>query len=162
VLETSQAASGRKVLAQTSADPTGGRYPVCVCEFFYATNVAVSVKFKSISGKVDQAGGVVLRYHDANNYYLARANALEDNVRFYKVQGGKRVQLASIDTKVTGGAWHKLSLRAHGNHFTVTFDDKSFEADDSTFPGSGLGGVWTKADSVTWFDDLMIEGYDPR
>jgi hypothetical protein len=161
VLEAN-APGGRKVLAQTSTDPAGRRYPVCVSDSAWARNMAVSVKFKAISGKVDQAGGVVVRYRDANNYYVARANALENNVRFYKVQDGNRVQLATLDTKVTGGAWHKLSLRAHAAHFTVIFDNEQFEADDATFPGPGMGGVWTKADSVTYFDDLKIEGYDPK
>jgi hypothetical protein len=158
----SNAAGGRKVLAQTSADPNGRRYPVCVSDAVWARDMAVSVKFKAISGKVDQAGGVVVRYRDANNYYIARANALENNVRFYKVQEGNRIQLAGLDAKVTGGVWHKLSLRTHGKHFTVIFDDTQFEAYDATFPGPGMGGLWTKADSVTYFDDLKIEGYDPK
>jgi hypothetical protein len=161
VVESNQAAGGRRVLAQISDDPTGGRFPVCVNTQLMARDLAVTVKFLAISGKVDQAGGVVVRYRDANNYYVARANVLEDNVRFYKVQDGKRTQLAGLDTKVAAGAWHKLSLRVHGKHFTVSFDGKSLEADDATFATGGFGGLWTKADSVTYFDDLTIEGYDP-
>ena len=125
--------------------------------------VDASVKFKPVSGKVDQSGGLVLRYKDANNYYIARANALEDNVRLYKVEGGKRKQFADKDIKVAGGVWHSLKLEAKGTHFKVSMDDKLlFEADDETFKEAGKVGLWTKADSVTLFDDFTVESADGK
>jgi glycosyl hydrolase family 59 (putative galactocerebrosidase) len=161
--EEAGAPSGKKVLAQTSADETGNRFPLCVLDSFSGRDVAVTVRFKPVSGNVDQAGGLVLRYKDANNYYVARANALEDNVRFYKVEAGKRKQLGGTETKVAGGQWHRLKLEAKGAHFKVSMDDKLlFEADDETFKEAGKVGMWTKADSVTLFDDFTVESSDPK
>jgi hypothetical protein len=160
VLEDKGPPSGLRVLAQIGADATGNRYPLCVRKSPAARDVEAGVRFKAVSGKVDQAGGVVVRYQDRDNYYVARANALENNVRFYKVQGGKRTQLAGLDAPVSGGAWHELKLKAVGARFVITFDGRSFQADDATFGGAGLVGVWTKADSVTYFDDLRIEVLD--
>ena len=160
VVVVDPASGSKKVLAQTSSDATKYRFPVCVYERLVARDVAVSVRFKAISGKVDQAGGVVVRYQDKDNYYIVRANALEDNVRLYKVEQGKRIQIAGLDTKVTPGQWHTLSLAAHGNHLVATFDGQRFEADDATFSRFGLAGLWTKADSVTYFDDLKIASHD--
>jgi hypothetical protein len=163
IKEEAGAPSGKKVLAQTSADETSNRFPLCILDSFSGKDVAVSVKFKPVSGKVDQSGGLVLRYKDANNYYIVRANALEDNVRLYKVEGGKRKQFAGIDTKVAGGQWHGLKLEVKGKHFKVSMDDKLlFEADDETFKEAGKVGLWTKADSVTSFDDLTVEGADGK
>jgi hypothetical protein len=115
----------------------------------------VEVKFKPVSGKEDQAGGVVWRAKDANNYYLARANALEDNVTIYHTIGGRRVSFKSIGTKVASGAWHTLRVDFKSNQFAVTFDgQKVIEASDGSFTDAGKVGVWTKADSVTLFDDF--------
>jgi len=161
--EEAGAPSGKKVLAQTSADETGNRFPHCVRDDVSAKDVAVSVKFKPVSGKGDQSGGVVLRYKDAKNYYIARANALEDNVRLYKVVGGNRRQFANANAKVAPGQWHSLKLEVKGTHFKVTFNGKLlFEADDDTFKDAGKAGLWTKADSVTLFDDLALESADPK
>ena len=162
VLEDPTAPSGKRVLAQTSRDETDYRFPICVFDGISAKDVEVGVRFKTVSGKVDQAAGVIVRYKDKDNYYVVRANALEDNVRFYKVESGKRSQLAGINTKVSPGQWHELKLTAKGTHFTVTFEGKGVEADDSTFPDAGKAGLWTKADSVTHFDNLKIESYDKR
>jgi len=157
------APSGGKVLAQTSIDKTDYRFPLCVYDKFTATDVEVSVKFKAVSGKVDQAAGLVARFRDKDNYYITRANALENNVRLYKVVGGSRKQFAGTKMKVSSGEWHTLKLEVKGKHFEVFFDDKLlFEADDDTFKGAGKVGLWTKADSVTYFDDLKIESYDPQ
>ncbi len=162
VQEDATAPTGKKVLAQTSSDATDYRFPLCVYDEVSAKNVAVSVQFKSVSGKVDEAGGVILRYQDKDNYYVARANALEDNVRLYKVQHGKRSEIAGISTKVSPGVWHTLEMEANGTHFVVTFDDKWFEANDRTFQEAGKVGLWTKADSVTYFGNLKIRSYDGR
>jgi hypothetical protein len=163
IREDSTAPSGGKVLAQTSTDKTDYRFPLCVYDEFTAKDVEVSVKFKAVSGKVDQAAGLVARFRDKDNYYITRANALENNVRLYKVAGGSRKQFAGTKMKVPSGEWHTLKLEVKGKHFEVFFDDKLlFEADDDTFKGAGKVGLWTKADSVTYFDDLKIESYDTQ
>jgi hypothetical protein len=130
-------------------------FPVCFKNDTSVKDGFVEVKFKPIAGKEDQAGGVIWRVQDANNYYISRANALEDNVTIYHTVNGKRVAFKSINTKVTSGVWHTLRVAFQGNKFTVTFDgNKVIEASDDTFKNTGKVGVWTKADSVTAFDDF--------
>jgi hypothetical protein len=123
----------------------------------------LSVMCKPVAGKVDQACGLVFRYGDENNYYVARANALEDNVRFYHVLAGKRHELASWTGRVTSGIWHELRVDATGDRFQVFWDDqKVIESRDKTFMQSGKIRVWTKADSVTYFDDLSVEAKEGK
>ena len=111
-----------------------------------------------MSGKVDQACGLVFRYRDENNYYLTRANALEDNVRLYHVVNGRRRQFAGWNGKVAGQTWHTLAVEARGNRFQVHFDGNPvIDAQDDTFQEAGKVGVWTKADSVTHFDALSVK-----
>jgi hypothetical protein len=158
VKEDTSAPTGGQVLAQTSTDQTDYRFPLCVYDPFTAKDVEVSVKFKAVAGKVDQAAGLMVRFQDKDNYYITRANALENNVRLYKVVGGSRKQFAGSKAKVSSGVWHTLKLEVKGKHFAVFFDDKLlFEADDDTFKDAGKVGLWTKADSVTYFDDLTIK-----
>ena len=130
-------------------------YPVA---FKNETNLKdgfVEVKFKPVSGKEDQAGGVVWRVKDADNYYIARANALEDNVRIYHFVNGKRTQLKGVSQKVASGQWHTLRVEFNGSVAKVFFDGKHlFDAADATLQDAGQVGVWTKADSVTLFDDF--------
>jgi hypothetical protein len=117
--------------------------------------VSVSVRCKPVSGRVDQACGIVWRYRDENNYYLARANALEDNVRFYYVENGRRREVKGWRGKVSSGVWHQLRADMRGDHVDVYFDgSKIIDARDSRFSAPGKVGVWTKADSHTLFDDL--------
>ena len=130
-------------------------YPVALKNDTALKDGFVEVKFKPVAGREDQAGGVVWRAKDANNYYIARANALEDNVTIYHTIGGRRVAFKSIDTKVAPGVWHTLRVDFHGSQFVVTFDaQKVIEAGDGGFKDAGKVGVWTKADSVTLFDDF--------
>jgi hypothetical protein len=130
-------------------------FPIC---FKNDTNIKdgfVGVKFKPVAGKEDQAVGVIWRLQDANNYYIARANALENNVTIYHTIKGKRTEKKRTNMKVASGAWHTLSVDFSGSHFIVTFDGKkAIEWDDETFKDAGKVGVWTKADSVTEFDDF--------
>jgi hypothetical protein len=152
------APSGGNVLAQTDADTTDFRFPVAVADAPAAADVTVSVKCKPISGKVDQACGLVVRYQDPKNYYVTRANALEGNVRFYYVKDGKRQQLASWKGKVARNKWHAYKLEAKGEQFVVTFDGKKvLDVKDKTFAQAGKVGLWTKADSVSYFDDFTVE-----
>ncbi len=158
VVEDFTAPSGGKVLAQTSTDKTSVRFPLCVYDGFTASDVTVSVSFKPVSGTVDQAAGLVARYRDKDNYYVVRANALENNVRLYKVERGNRKQFAGANVKVPSGEWQTLALEVKGTHFRVLFNDALlFEADDATFKNAGKVGLWTKADSVTYFDDLRVK-----
>jgi hypothetical protein len=117
----------------------------------------VTVRFKAVAGKVDRAAGIAVRLADPNDYYVARANALEDNVNFYRVVKGVRSEIEGARVKVTSNAWHTLGIRAEGDKFTVTFDgSKLFTASDRTFSAAGKVALWTKADSVTHFDVLTI------
>ena len=96
---------------------------------------------------------------DANNYYVSRANALEDNVTIYHTVNGRRVAFKNFNTKVASGVWHTLRVEFHGSSFSVTFDgNKVIEATDTTFANAGKVGVWTKADSVILFDDFTYGG----
>jgi len=161
IQEDPTAMNAGKVLAQTSTDKTDYRFPLCVYDKLTGKDVTVSVRFRAVSGEVDQAAGLVARLQDKDNYYVVRANALEDNVRLYKVVEGSRKQFAGTKAKVSSGDWHTLKLAVKGRHFQVFFDDKLlFEADDETFKNAGRVGLWTKADSVTYFSDLKIENGD--
>lgn len=136
-----------------------GKFPYCVKKDVSIKDGSVEVKFKPVSGKEDQAGGLIWRYKDGDNYYIARANALEDNVTIYHTVNGSRSSFKSVDTKVTTNEWHTLKIEFKDNKFTVSFDGKVvIEATDDTFKEAGAVGVWTKADSVTLFDDFKYEG----
>ncbi|HAF02373.1 MAG TPA: hypothetical protein DCO65_06010 [Spartobacteria bacterium] len=131
-------------------------FPVCIKNDSNLKDGFVEVKFKPIAGKEDQAGGVIWRVRDANNYYIARANALEDNVTIYHTINGKRVAFKNINTKVTASVWHTLRVEFQGNKFVVIFDgNKVIDATDESFANAGKVGVWTKADSVTEFDNFV-------
>ena len=160
-----QAEGTNNYLAQTTADATRSRFPVAVAADVSAADVDVSVRFKPVSGRVDRAAGLVWRYQDEDNYYLVRANALEDNVVVYKVERGRRVDLPvkgagrtyGQSAKVPAGQWSTLRIVATGPLFEVWFNGaKLYEVEDTTFATAGRVGVWTKADSVTQFDDLTI------
>lgn len=155
VQAAADAKSKPNVLVQLDADATDFRFPVAVVDASSFKDVKLSVSCKPISGSVDQACGLVFRFKDAKNYYLTRANALEGNVRLYHVKDGNRVQFASWSGNVATKVWHKLAVEAKGDRFVVSFDDqKILDAKDSTFTEAGKVGLWTKADSVTQFDDL--------
>lgn len=147
-----------KVLAQVDADDTDYRFAVAVLNEPVLRDVRVRVRCKQVSGKVDQACGVVFRYQDENNFFITRANALENNVRLYFVKDGSRKQIASWSGTVKSGAWHDYQVEARGDHIEVTWDGaKILDQHDGTFAGPGRAGLWTKADSVTYFDDFKVE-----
>ena len=160
-----QAEGSNKYLVQTDADSTRARVPVAVLSDVSAADVDRSVRFKPVSGRIDQAAGLVWRYRDENNYYIVRANALEDNVVLYKVQSGRRTDLPvkgegrtyGKKTEVPAGQWSTLRVVAAGPVFEVYLNGaKLYEVEDRTFTEAGKVGVWTKADSVTQFDDLTV------
>jgi hypothetical protein len=156
VLEDASVPSG-KVLAQTSTDQTDYRFPLAIYDGVTAKDVEVSVRFKAVAGRIDRAGGIAVRLTDADNYYVLRANALEDNVNFYHVVQGSRREVRGVSTKVASDHWHELSLKALGDQFTVGFDGTTlFNVVDRTIGNAGKVALWTKADSVTRFDNLII------
>jgi len=153
----SAAPSRPNVLAQVDADGTDDRFPVAVADGVFLRNLRLSVRCKPVSGQVDQACGLVFRYVDENNYYVTRANALENNIRLYYVREGRRRQIASFSGRVTAGVWHKYAVEVRGDRIKVFWDGRQvIEKRDATFPGAGRVGVWTKADSVSYFDDLAV------
>jgi hypothetical protein len=161
VLEDPSAPAGGKVLAETSQDRTSGRFPLVILDGFEARDVAASVHFRPISGKVDQAAGLMVRVRDSRNYYIARANALENNVRLYRVVDGRRTQFAGVDVPVPRDRWQSLGLRIEGDRLSVTLDGRElFTATDRTFRGPGRVGLWTKADSLTHFDNLEVQALE--
>jgi hypothetical protein len=153
------------VLAQISTDKTGYRFPLAIADDGSFRDLDLSVRFKTISGNEDQAAGLVWRLKDANNYYIVRANALENNVVLYKVENGKRTDLPlkgegrtyGKKTNVPKAQWSELRVVAAGNLFEVFLNgNKLYEVEDNTFAEAGKVGLWTKADSVTYFDDLRV------
>jgi len=158
LVEDPTAPAGPKVVAETSGDRTSNRFPLLVFDGVAARDVQVTVAFKPVSGRVDQAAGLVVRLKDADNYYIARANALEGNVRLYKVVGGQRSQFAGKDLGIPRGRWQTLGLGIQGDRLEVKLNGEVlFAARDQTFKDAGKVGLWTKADSVTYFDGLRIE-----
>ncbi len=163
VVEDPTASQG-KAIAQVNTDATDYRFPLAIYEPIHAEDLEASVRFKAISGEGDRAGGLAVRVRDADNYYVVRANALEDNVRLYRVVKGDRQQLASATVKVSSGAWHTLALRIEGDQMSASFNgkllvtrtDQSF-AGHQSFAGPGRVALWTKADSVTHFEQLKIK-----
>jgi hypothetical protein len=134
-------------------------YPVCIKDDTNIKDGSVEVKFKAISGREDQAGGVIWRAKDANNYYVARANALENNVTIYHTINGRRTEKKRANMKVPTNQWHTLQVEFQGSHFVVRLNGTDALAwDDETFKEAGKVGVWTKADSVTLFDDFSYSG----
>jgi hypothetical protein len=167
VREDQNAPSGKRALVQTSTDTTNTRFPLCIYDAVSAADVTLSVKYKTISGKIDQAAGLVWRYQNPANYYIVRANALEGNVVLYKVENGERSDIDPIGSglftygkkaPVTPAHWQQLKVEVRGSRFQVYLDAVHlFDVEDTTFKAAGKVGLWTKADSVTAFDDLVIE-----
>jgi hypothetical protein len=156
VVEDVTASQGRAI-AQISTDRTDYRFPLAIYEPFTGKNLEVKLRFKAVAGIVDEAGGIAIRLSTPDDYYVVRANALEDNIRFYRVVKGRREQLATANTKVSAKEWHGLALRAEGEQFTVSFDGKVlFTVTDKTLADPGKVALWTKADSVTHFDAIEI------
>ncbi len=159
--------NGNKVLAQLSSDNPSYHFNVVVYDGLELTNPELEVRFKGVAGKTDQGGGFVWRFTDFDNYYIVRANPLEDNVVLYKVEKGKRTDLPLVGQGRTygmkveplGNDWNTLKLTVQDDLFTVWLNGKKlYEVRDTTFTGAGKIGLWTKADAVTWFDDLHVQG----
>lgn len=171
VREDAGAPSGARVLVQASDDATRARFPLAVYDKTAFSDGTIAVRFKAISGEVDQAAGIVWRYRDPENYYVVRANALESNVVLYKVEKGKRTDLDPVgsgllaygkEAPVKSGAWQELRVEVKGDLFRVFLDGAHlFDVRDETFERGGKVALWTKADSVTAFDDFAIAPAPP-
>ena len=146
------------VLAQVSNDPTGGRFPLAILDNMSLRDGDVSVRIKPVAGREDQGGGLVWRYRDANNYYLATANALDKNVALYKVENGRQLALApGVKHDIPSNGWSILKVSVRGNRFQVYLDHRRIlQGWDNTFAAAGKVGLWTEADSVTYFDDFRV------
>ena len=151
-IETDSTAPSKPNVLKQSGNAT---FPVCIKDDTNLKDGFVEVKFKPVSGKEDQAGGVVWRWKDRDSYYVARANALENNVSLYYTQNGRRVTLKYVDAPVARNAWHTLRVEFSAKKIRVILDGKPrIEMEDDHIAGAGAVGVWTKADSVTLFDDF--------
>jgi hypothetical protein len=145
------------VLAQMAESPSS-LFNLCVAVDTNYKDVQVQVAFKAVRGREDQGGGIVWRYQDASNYYLARMNPLEDNYRVYKVVAGKRIQLATKEgLKVPAGEWHTLRIKMKGDHIECFLDGtKELDVKDSTITHAGKVGLWSKADAQSYFDAFEV------
>ena len=168
IVRDESAPSPPYVLAQLSQDRTAGRFPLAIWDRIVILDGSVSVAFKTVDGVVDQAAGMVWRYQDPNNYYIVRANALENNVVLYKVENGVRASIApkglpsrsyGVKHDIPRGQWNTLRIDFHGGSFVAFFNnERLFETEDQTFAKPGKTGLWTKADSVTYFDEFTVNG----
>lgn len=160
VVRIEKGADKNHVLVQESPDPTDYRFPIAVLKEGVYKDVTLSVRARPLSGEVDQAFGLVWRYKDANNYYITRCNADEDNCTIYHTVNGRRRAFLNQSVKVAKNTWHTLKLEAIGDHFVVWFNgNKVLDAKDETFKDAGKVGLWTKADSVSEFDDFTVDGH---
>jgi hypothetical protein len=132
------------------------RWPVLLLGDDVYADLDLSAQFKPISGREDQAGGLVFRAQDGGSYFITRANALENNVRLYTMRGDNRTEIASANRQVASGVWHELAVEARGDRIRVRYDGEwVIDHQDATF-SAGRVGLWTKADSVTCFDDVTV------
>jgi len=158
--------NGNKVLAQLSDKQPNYHFNEIVFNDFKTKNVELSVRMKGVTGNNDQGGGFVWRFIDADNYYVVRANPLEDNVVLYKVVNGDRTDLPvvgkgrtyGVDVPKLGNKWNDLKLIVVDDLFTVYLNGKEiFKVKDKTFTQAGRVGLWTKSDAVTYFDDFQVK-----
>jgi hypothetical protein len=135
----------------------GSCYNLLVLDNAGYKDFTASVMIKALSGEEDQGGGLVWRYIDNNNYYIARYNPLENNFRLYRVVEGSRKQLQSIYSNIKQGEWFSMTIEMKGNKIACLLnEEKLIETTDDTFQSTGFIGFWTKADAVTYFDELII------
>lgn len=163
VVPDSSAPSGRQVLAQASRDLTSFHFPLCILDGVDAKDVAVSVRWKTIGGRMNRSGGIVTRFQDPDHFYLVRFNSLEDNVNLYAYHtpGARQQITGSYHLNLTEESWHTLRVEVRGTRFRAWYDGAlQFDAEDATIRAAGKVGLWTKSDSVTYFDDFTVEILD--
>lgn len=149
--------AGNKVVAQQAKNESDCFNILALDNLFYK-NFTLTVKMKAVAGEEDQGGGLVWRFIDNSNYYIARCNPLENNFRFYKVMNGSRKQLKSVDCSIKSGEWFTMSITMNGNNITCSLNGtKVIETSDDTYPNAGKVGLWTKSDAQSYFDDITIQ-----
>jgi hypothetical protein len=159
VVADDTAPSKPNTLAQVSKNHTGGYFNVAVADEPSLKDVDISVRSRAMAGQEDQGGGVVWRYRDIRNYYIARQNNLEDNFRVYHVLNGRRIQTGTADVRAQTGAWHQIRVTMTGDHIQCYFDGKKYlDVHDDTFKDAGKVGLWSKSDAQSHFDDFRVSG----
>ncbi|MBI5185208.1 MAG: hypothetical protein HZA01_05720 [Nitrospinae bacterium] len=159
VVEDKTAPTPPHAFAQASSENSGDRFNLAVIEDTEYGNLALEIKLKAVSGKEDQGGGPIWRYQDPDNYYIARVNPLENNFRVYKVVNGNRKQLSTANLKIASGEWHTIKIINKDDKIECYYDERLYlEARDGAFK-KGKIGLWTKADAITYFDNLEVEGH---
>ena len=157
VLATDRTKSPPHVLAQLMAKGAEHAYKVLLIKEVIASDLNLEVSFLPIQGQADMGGGLIWRAADDRNYYLARANPLEQNIRVYRVVKGVRHLLENFDQTIDVRQWHSLRVMHRGCQINIFYDDKQvFDLCDKTFQ-AGMIGLWTKSDAVTYFDDLQLQ-----
>lgn len=157
VLKDGSAPTQPYVLAEASNDPAN-RFPLAILDTMALRDGDISVRLKPLAGHPEQTGGLIFRYRDGNNYYFARANALNHTVGLYKVENGETIAIASgVHHDIPANAWSILKVSVRGNRFQVYVNHRRIlQAQDATFKDSGKVGLWTKSDSATYFDDFRV------
>ncbi len=149
--------NGNNVLAQTSQETEDYRFNIIINDSLKYKDMEINVRFKAEKGDNDQGGGPVWRYKDENNYYVARANPLENNFRLYKVINGRRIQLKSSKITMQKNKWYNIKIIVNGEYIKCYFNNSlEMETTDNSLKNYGKIGLWTKSDAVTYFDDLKI------
>jgi len=166
ILKDPSAPTQPYVFAQVSTDPRQDRSPLAILDALSLRDVDISVRFKAVSGREDQGGGLVFRYRDERNYYLVRADSLHDDVVLYKIENGRCSPIVprglpatqiGVKRQFPPNTWHILKVSVRGNRFQVYVNHRRIlQAEDSTYRGPGKVGLETKADSVTYFDDFRV------
>lgn len=163
VIRDDTAASQKRIVAVTKTENSGHTFNLLIAEQTHYKDLEVEVNVKAISGKEDQGGGPIWRAIDADNYYIARWNPLENNFRIYYVKDGSRKELASANIDAAADLWHEIEIVHVGNRIIAEFDDKKLlDIEDATFTEAGKVGLWTKADAATAFDDFEVEKEDGK
>lgn len=150
-------------LAETAGDPTDSRFPLCIAEHAVGRDLDATLRFKPVSGSRAQVAGLMFRAQSANDYYFVQVNALDGTVRLYRMEKGKRSQLARKDAPIEAGKWHSLRVIAANDRFEAMLDGKPlFEVTDRSLPQAGALGVIGQADSVTHYGSLLLSPPQPR
>ena len=144
-------------LAEMARDPADLRFPLCISAQAVTRDLDATLRFKPVSGIRAQVGGLMFRAQSASDYYVVRANSLDNSVRLYRVEKAKRSQLGSKEAPLEAGQWHSLRVIASNDRFEVALDGKTlFSVTDRTLLQAGAMGVWSQADSVTHYGSLLV------
>ncbi len=145
------------VLTETAADATDSRFPLCINEQAVLRDMDATLRFKPVSGVRERVAGFIFRAQSANDYYVVRASALDNSVRLYRMEKGKRRGIGGKEVPVESGKWHSLRVVAVADRFEVMLNGTLlFSATDRTLPQAGPMGVWSQADSVTYYGSLLV------